>query len=224
MAVSARIGPIDPILNPAQTIMKLYGHPDSGHVFKVKFCLEQGRIDHTYEVVDIWADCNSRQPDFVARSRFCEVPLLVDDGRNLIQSDAILVYLARKYRLFGGGSESMLQQCLEWLVWEANRIGMCLPQLRSDRQFPQYSLEPGARSWLLARYRQDVAVLDQQLADSREFFLGDEPSIVDFSLCGYLMYADEADVEVPDNVGSWLQRLRGLDAWQPPKVMLGLTN
>ena len=201
--------------------MKLYGHPDSGHVYKVRFCLQQGRIDHVYEVVDIWADCSSRPRDFVARSRFCEVPLLVDEGRSLIQSDAILFYLARKYGIFGGGSEATLQQCLEWLVWEANRIGMCLPQLRADRQFPQMSLDPGARGWLLERYRHDVGVLDRQLADGRDFFLGNELSIVDFSLCGYLMFAEEADVEVPDNVSHWLQRLRGLDGWQPPQKMLG---
>ncbi len=219
-AVSATIDTVYPNLLPDQPFMKLYGHPDSGHVFKVRFCLEQAGIRHAYEVVDIWADCSARNPEFVARSRFCEVPLLVDEGRNLIQSDAILVYLARKFRVFGGESEQTLQACLEWLVWEANKIGLCLPQLRADRLFPQMALNPGAREWLLARYRHDIGVLDRELVDGRAFILGEDLSIADFSLCGYLMYADEAEIEVPAHVSGWLQRLRDLEGWQKPKQLL----
>jgi len=33
--------------------MQLFGHPDSGHAYKVKFLLEHAGIPHDYEVVDI---------------------------------------------------------------------------------------------------------------------------------------------------------------------------
>ncbi len=200
--------------------MKLYGHPDSGHVFKVKFCLQAADIVHQYEVIDIFSDRSERNPEFVSKSRFCEVPLLVDGEKSLIQSNAILVYIASKYQIYGGESSAKLQACLEWLIWEANKIGMCLPQLRADKKFKGFELADGASAWLYDRYVHDVGVIEDQLNDGRQFILGKEVTIADFSLCGYLMYAEEAQVRVPINVSSWINRLKALNGWANPYDML----
>jgi len=200
--------------------MKLFGHPDSGHAFKVKFCLEAGNIDHDYEVIDIWADRTDRPVEFTSRSKFCEVPLLVDGDNNLIQSDAILMYIAKKFAIYGGESELMLQRSAEWLFWEANKIGMCLPQLRASKKFESARLSQGAWDWLYARYLHDVGVIDQELSDGRPFILGDRLTIADFSLSGYLFFADEAEVPVPEHVAHWLDRLRAIPAWQHPYKLL----
>ncbi len=199
--------------------MKLYGHPDSGHALKVKFCLNSASIEHEYEVIDIFSDKKSRNPDFLSRSKHGEVPLLVDDGKNLTQSNAILVYIAKKYGLYGADSE--LQACLEWLMWESNKIGMCLPQLRADKKLKGCELSKGAREWLLARYVHDVSVINNELEDGRSFIVGDNLTIADFSLCGYLMYAEEAEVVIPKNVDVWRDRLKSLDGWSNPYEMLG---
>ena len=203
--------------------MKLYGHPDSGHAFKVKFCLDSAGIKHKYELIDIFSERSARNPDFVERSKFCEVPLLVDGGKNLIQSNAILIYIAKKYEIYGAEIETDLQDCLEWLVWEANKIGMCLPQLRADKKFKDlgFGLSDGASEWLYNRYLHDVGVIDSELRDGRPYILGENLTIADFSLCGYLMYADEAEVDVPKNVENWLENLRQLDSWASPYEMLG---
>ncbi len=202
--------------------MKLYGHPDSGHAFKVKFCLEAGNIDHDYEVVDIWSDRSQRQPELVACSKHCEVPLLIDGDNNLIQSDGILLYIAQKHQIFGGESDIMLQRCIEWLFWEANKIGMCLPQLRASKKFESSRLTQGAWDWLYARYLHDVGVIDKELSDGRPFILGDRLTIADFSLSGYLFFADEAEVPVPNHVEYWLNRLKQLDGWQHPYELLSV--
>ena len=189
--------------------MKLFGHPDSGHALKVKFFLEWLGIDHEYEYVDIFSKRTTRSAEFLAASKFEEVPTLIDGEAAYIQSNAILVYLADKYGVFKD-SETR-QRCLEWLVWEANKIGLCLPQLRADKklsgQYPSLKLSPGAYEWLMARYTHDVNVLDKALSDNRLFILGEEISPADFSLSAYLMYADEAAVEVPQYVAGWLSRL-----------------
>ena len=200
--------------------MKLYGHPDSGHVFKVKFCLQAANIEHQYEVIDIFSDRSKRNPEFVVKSRFCEVPLLVDGAKNLIQSNAILVYIASKYQIYGGESHAKLQACLEWLMWEANKIGMCLPQLRADKKFKGFELAEDARAWLHDRYVHDVGIIEDELDDGRQFILGEEVTIADFSLCGYLMYAEEAQVRVPGNVSGWMSRLKTLPGWTNPYDML----
>ncbi|MFK7805085.1 MAG: glutathione S-transferase family protein [Anaerolineae bacterium] len=200
--------------------MKLFGHPDSGHAFKVKFCLEAGNIEHDYELLDIWLGRNERPVEFTSRSKFNEVPLLIDGDNNLVQSDAILLYIAKKFGIFGAESSKSLERCTEWLFWEANKIGLCLPQLRASKKFESMRLTEGAWDWLYARYLHDVGVMNAELSDGRPFILGDKLTIADFSLSGYLFFADEAEVPVPEHVAHWLDRLRAIPAWQHPYKLL----
>ena len=198
--------------------MKLYGHPDSGHAFKVKFFLQWANIEHDFELIDIFSPRPSRPAEFLAASKFCEVPALIDGDNNLIQSNAILLYLADKYDHFDNADTR--QRNLEWLIWEANKIGMCLPQLRADKRFEDSRLSEGARDWLRARYDHDVGVIDTELSDGRAFMLGDKANIADFTLFGYLVHVTEAEVPVPTHVAAWLDRMRTLNGWQHPYEML----
>lgn len=200
--------------------MKLFGHPESGHAYKVRLMLAVAGIPHDYESIDIFSPRESRPPEFRRHARFGEVPLLLDDGVGYTQSNAILIHLARKTRAWGAQDARLLQQCCEWLFWEANKIGMCLPQLRADKRFEDSRLEDGARRWLLKRYEHDVGLLDERLAETGAFILGDEVGIADFALCGYLSYAEEAEVFVPDHVSGWLTRISDLTGWQAPYDLL----
>ena len=172
--------------------MKLYGHPDSGHAYKVKLCLEIAGIAHKYEVVDIFSARESRAAEFKEYAKFHEVPLLIDNGQGFVQSNAILIYIAKKYGILGAENADIFKRCLEWLFWEANKIGLCLPQLRASNKFEQFKLSDGARTWLTERYNHDVQILESELMDRRQFIVGEELTIADFSLCGYLYFADEA--------------------------------
>ena len=204
--------------------MKLFGHPDSGHAFKVRFFLCAANVAHDYEVVDIWAPRDRRQPEFMENARYHEVPLLLDDGRAFVQSDAILVHLGRKLSAWGMETPEREQRCLEWLFWEANKIGMCLPQLRAARRFETAHLKPAAEEWLRERYNHDVGLLNDTLADRRAFLVDDEPTIADFSVCGYLYFAEEAAVSVPEHVAAWLRRLSERPGFRPPYDLMKATG
>lgn len=201
--------------------MKLFGHPDSGHAFKVKFYLEAYGIEHEYERVDIFKDRSDRQAEFRNNARYGEVPLLLHNDRALTQSNAILLYLA-KHTGHGLGSQASSEQiCLEWLMWEANKIGMCLPQLRSFLRFEMTDRQSDAKLWLHDRYLHDVGVIEETLSDGRPWIIDDaKPTIADFSLCGYLVLADEAQVEVPEKTKLWLDRLAALKGFQHPYKLL----
>ncbi|MEL6869600.1 MAG: glutathione S-transferase family protein [Pseudomonadota bacterium] len=202
--------------------MKLFGHPDSGHAFKVRLMLRVADIAHDYECIDIFAPRESRPAEFRHHATWGEVPLLLDDGIAYAQSNAILVHLAQRCGGWGAQDPRTLQQCLEWLMWEANKIGMCLPQLRADKLFSDSRLAPAARDYLLARYQSDVATLSDRLTDTGAFILGSAPTIADFSICGYLVHAQDADVDVPAAVERWLARIRDLSGWQPPQQLLAV--
>lgn len=200
--------------------MKLYGHPDSGHAYKVKLCLAAADIPHDYEEIDIFSPRASRPPEFRQNSRFHEVPLLIDDGKAYVQSGAILLHLATKFKIFGAEDEATLNHCVEWLFWEANKIGLCLPQLRASKKFEDSKLSAGAEQWLTARYFHDIQILEAELSDGREFIVGDSPTIADFSLCGYLYFLDEAALEAPKYVQAWLHRISHLKEWAHPYNLL----
>ena len=200
--------------------MKLYGHPDSGHAYKVKLCLAVADIPHDYEEIDIFSARESRPAEFRQNAKFHEVPLLIDDGKPYVQSDAILLHLATKFKLFGAENTDTLNRCVEWLFWEANKIGLCLPQLRASKKFEEFKLSEGAEQWLTARYFHDIQILETELSDGRKFMVGDNPTIADFSLCGYLYFLDEAALEAPSFVQAWLQRISQLKGWSHPYKLL----
>lgn len=86
--------------------MKLFGHPDSGHVYKVKLMMAAASIPHDYEEIDIFASRESRPPEFVQNSRFHDVSLLIENGRAYVQSNAILTHLAQLSGAWGAENPS----------------------------------------------------------------------------------------------------------------------
>jgi len=201
--------------------IKLYGHYDSGHVYKVALFLALAGIDYHYEHVDIWIDKSERQSQFLVHSRNAEVPCLLLDGDAYIQSNVILQLLAKRYKCYGGESEAALLAAMDWQFWEANRLGMCLPQLRYARAFAADEFTTDSLAFLTQRFEADIALLASVFMDSRDFILGAEPSIADCSICGYLFWAEEAGVTLPEEISRWLQRISLLNGWQDPYTLLG---
>ena len=204
--------------------LKLYGHYDSGHVYKVMLFLELGKITYDYEQVDIWTHKKNRQADFLAHSRNGEVPCLLIDDQAFIQSNLILHKLASLYEIYGGESADRLMQALDWQFWESNRLGMCLPQLRYAKKFAADEFNQQSLEFLKNRFDHDVALLADHLSDGRGFILDDHPSIADFSICGYLYWADEAGLMLPQAVNNWLGRISELPGWHPPYEMMKVTR
>jgi glutathione S-transferase len=198
----------------------LYGHHDSGHAYKVRLALTQARLDHTYVHIDIWQPREERPEPFRSLAPFGEVPLWVWEGRAYAQSDAILCLIAERLGVLGGESPERLAQARAWLFWEANRIGMALPQLRYAKRFASDDFPPGALQWLRSRFDLDIARLDQALGQTKAFILDQAPSIADFALCGYLFWADEAGITPPAQVQAWLERIANLPGWLPPYELL----
>jgi len=203
-----------------KTHIKLYGHYDSGHVYKVALFLALADIEYSYEHVDIWVDKSKRQKQFLQHSRNAEVPCLVLDDEAVIQSNVILQLLASRFGIFGGESEARLLACLDWQFWEANRLGMCLPQLRYAKSFAPQEFTADSLAFITNRFTADIALLESTLVDGRAFVLDDVPSIADFSICGYLYWADEAGVDIPNLTADWLRRLSELEGWSDPYTLL----
>ncbi|HSS62824.1 MAG TPA: glutathione S-transferase family protein [Gammaproteobacteria bacterium] len=196
----------------------LYGNRESGHSYKVKLALTLLEIAHEYREVDLETPRDERRADFRAASPFGEVPVLVDGGRPLAQSDAILLHLAR--RTGGLGGELDPDRLSQWLFWEANRIGFSVPNLRAALTYASGTAAPVV-DWLSARAREDLACLERELG-ARNFLLGSEVTVVDIACCAYLFWPEQAGLDLATwpNVVAWLDRIRALKGWAAPYELL----
>ncbi len=196
----------------------LYGSRESGHAYKVKLALNVLGIAHEYRAVDLRKPRGQRQRDFLDVSPYGEVPVLIDSGVALAQSNAILIHLARRTRRLGG--ETDLIAVTQWLFWEANRIGFSVPNLRHSLMFANDTSD-AVLAWLRARALKDLTTLDEQLA-SKPFLLGAEVTAADIACCAYLFWPDQANLDLSPwpNVTQWLQRIRKLPGWGPPYDLL----
>jgi glutathione S-transferase len=196
----------------------LYGSRESGHAYKVKLALSVLDIAHEYRAVDLRQPHDQRRADFRGVSPYGEVPVLVDGGASLAQSNAILIHVARQTRRLGG--EGDLEEATQWLFWEANRIGFSVANLRHSLVFAKDTSEDVV-VWLRARALKDLATLDQELA-TKSFLLGAELTIADIACCAYLFWPDQAQLDLSQwgNVTQWLQRIRDLPTWGAPYDLL----
>ena len=172
----------------------LYGARESGHSYKVRLALTLMHVPHEYRRIDLDLPRDQRGAEFLAVSRFGEVPVLVDRGQAYVQSNAILLHLAQRTLKFYGRDAVDHDQVREWLFWEANRIGISVPNLRFALRFVP-DTKPEVLDWLRARALADLDRLSSEFAD-RKFLLGDIPTVADISCCGYLFWADQAGIAV----------------------------
>ena len=76
--------------------MRLYSFALSGHAHRVRLFLSLIGIEADIVDLDLGAG-EHKTPEFLALNRFGQVPVLIDDEVALADSNAILVYLAKKF-------------------------------------------------------------------------------------------------------------------------------
>ena len=186
----------------------LYRHPLSGHSHRVELMLSLLRLPSQLNDVDL-AKGAHKQPEFLAMNRFGQVPVIDDNGIVLADSNAILVYLARRY---GGDSwlprdaagEAAVQR---WLSVAAGQIAFGPAAARLITVF-------GAKlnaDEVIARAHAVLTVMNDELAQ-QAFLAGTTPTIADIAIYTYVAHAPEGNVDLSayPNVRTWLQRIEAL--------------
>lgn len=200
--------------------LKLWGALNSGHSYKARLFMLLAETPHQYEPVNLSLPRDQRPQAFRDIAAFGEVPVLEHGSQVLVQSNAILLHLAREFDHFGVSTESGHDAITSWLFWEANRIGRSYPNLRYCKLFDD-SANKGLVEWFQSTCKADLARLDQQL-DGRAFLLG-ALTIADIACAGYMLYGEDIGVGLAQhrNVCAWLDRIRALPRWQHPNEVMG---
>jgi glutathione S-transferase len=188
--------------------MKLYYHPLSGHSHRARLFLSLLGVEHQLVNVDLAAAAH-KSAEFLKLNRFGQVPVLVDGDITIADSNAILVYLARKF-----GKTDWLPQtpALEaavqrWLSVAAGEIAFGPAAARLITVFgAKYNAEE-----LIARAHRILKLIDEELA-GREFIAQPQPTIADVALYSYIARAPEGNVDLSfyPNVNAWLRRVEAL--------------
>ena len=186
--------------------MLLYNSAVSGNCYKVRLLAAHLGIELELHELDV-VDRSNRPAVLGDLSPVLRVPVLVlDDGRPLIESNAIIDYLA-------DGTEYMpadayeRQQTLAWQFFEQYEIE---PNLAVARFFRLFDLEPpeGLRHQKTEGGRKGLEALERGLT-GREFLVGERYSVADISLYAYTHVAHEGGFDLSPYpwIGAWLQRV-----------------
>src|SRR5476651_2306896 len=122
---------------------------------KVSILLEELGIE--YRVVPVNIDLGEQLTDgFRLISPNGKIPALVDSetGLALMESGAIMIYLADKYQRFLSSEPAKRYHQLAWLMWQMAGFG---PMLGQAHHFLHFN--PGKSSYAEARYRAEAGRL-----------------------------------------------------------------
>lgn len=193
--------------------VKLYTHPLSGHSHRVALFASLIGAPAEIVVVDLMKG-EHKKPEFLALNRFGQVPVLVDGERTIADSNAILVYLARKsgradwYPTTPEG-EAAVQR---WLSVAAGQLAFGPAAARLITVFgAKYNAEE-----VIARAHALLKVVNEELA-GRFWLVGAQPTIADVALYSYIANAPEGNVDLSayTNVREWLARIEALPGFTP---------
>jgi GSH-dependent disulfide-bond oxidoreductase len=174
---------------------------------KASIVLEE--LELPYEVHPI--NINNQEqftPAFLKISPNNRIPAIVDrdNGLSLMESGAILIYLAEKTGKLLPKSGEARYRVIEWLMWQMGGIG---PMLGQVHHFVKYN--PGKAPYAEERYSKEAhrlyGVLDRRL-EGREF-VADDYSIADIAIWPWISRFEwqKVDLKQFPNVTRWYETI-----------------
>ena len=192
--------------------------------FKVSILLEELSLPYNVIPVDIGKGAQF-EPEYLKLNPNNKMPTIVDnegpDGRpyTVMESGAILIYLADKHGKFLPKGGEARYDVLQWLMWQMGGLG---PMLGQAHHFLQYA--PEKIEYAMNRYSNEAnrlyGVLNKRL-QGRDYVAGDY-SIADMAIMPWLRYPDRqaVDIEQYPEVKRWRESLEARPAVQKGLAVL----
>jgi glutathione S-transferase len=191
--------------------MLLYNSPVSGNCYKVRLLLAHLGVPVELREVDV-VDRSTRPEVLGALNPALRVPTLVlDDGRPLAESGAILWYFGEGTR-FVPEDRFERAQVLQWMFFEQyeHEPAIAIPRfLIAYSQLPREQYEKRLpRMW--ADGARALAAMDAYL-EGRTWFVGGGMTLADIALYAYTHAAHEGEFDLApyENIRAWLERVAG---------------
>jgi glutathione S-transferase len=191
----------------------LHRFPLSGHAHRAELFLSLLGLKADLVDVDLRSGAH-KQPDFLKLNSLGQVPVLEDGNDVIADSNAILVYLARKY----GGEQWLPSDPLQaaqiqrWLSVAAGQIASGPARARLITVFgARYNADE-----TIANAHALLKVVEAEL-HGREWLVGERPTIADVAAYTYIAHAPEGNVALDayPSIRAWLKRIESLQGFVP---------
>jgi glutathione S-transferase len=186
--------------------MRVYGDSISGNCMKVKWTADRLGLAYDWIEVDVLSGA-TRTPEFLALNPAGQVPtVILDDGRPLAQSNAIITHLAEGSALIPRDAYDRARM-FEWLFWEQYSHEPYIAVARFQVRYlgkAVSELDPR----IVERGLSALARLETATVGSR-FLVGDNATLADVSLVAYTRWAGEGGFVLADfpAVTKWIGRV-----------------
>ena len=179
---------------------------------KATIMMEECELEYKIHPIDISTDIQFSE-DFVKVNPNSKIPAIVDpDGPNgrpftVIESGAILMYLAEKTGLFLPAEMQRKYEVIQWVMFQMGGIGPIFGQVHHFKRAAKEKV-PYAINRYFNECRRLYGVLDSRLA-GRKYIANDEVSIADFCTVPWVFRHDwqEIDLDEFTNVKRWYDNM-----------------
>ena len=181
---------------------------------KVSIMLEELGLDYNVIPIDITKG-EQHDLDFVSFSPNNKIPAIIDHetGLKMMESGAILMYLAKKTGLFLSQTDGQYWEEMQWLMFQMGHVG---PMLGQTHHFVKFN--PGKSPYAEERYKNEnirlYKVLNKRLKE-REFICEDY-SIVDIATWPWISRYEFQQMNLNDypSLKAWYMRIASRPAVQ----------
>lgn len=206
--------------------MKLYSHPLSLNCYKVRLLF--ALIDQEYESenVDLVGD-QHKSDEFLTMHPLGQVPVLVDDDFSIWDSQAILVYLARKFEneQWLPLNAEAIAQITSWLSFSAKELAIGLAAARVYHILGEQGINFVTRLNIeidraTAQGEKSLAVLNHYLSDHC-WLAGNTPTIADIACFPTIEFAHEGKISLSayPHVQTWVEQVKQLPGYIPMREL-----
>jgi glutathione S-transferase len=196
-------------------VYRLYDSKLSGNAWKLRILMRELGIPFERVSLDL-AKGEAKSPEFAKVSRFQRVPVLeLDDGRHLIESGAIMLFLAKGTDLLPADPVERAE-VTSWLFFEQADLvkPLALPRffkLRGIYDQNQAKVAEMQETGYVALGRLEAWI------NGREWLANGRFSLADLAVFPYVALAHEGGYEMNrfPGIQRWLKRLSQRPSWQP---------
>jgi glutathione S-transferase len=187
--------------------LRLYDYAASANCYKARLLLAQLGTEYERVPVDIF-DGDTLTEDYARLNPLRSTPVLqLADGRTLVESNAILWYLASGTPFLPTDAAEQAEIC-RWLIFEQSDVMPMIGGLRFRLMTGRFAPDSDAAERRRIGGHDVLKLLDQHLA-TREFLVADRYTIADVAVYGYAHTAEEATITTADyeSFRHWLARV-----------------
>lgn len=202
--------------------LKLHHFPLSGHAHRAQLMLSLLGLPHQLVPVNL-RQGEHKTEAFLRLNPFGQVPVLEDGDTVVFDSNAILVYLARRYDPADRWLPADAAGQAAVQAWLSVAAGLIAYGPAAARRVTVFGAPLNAQE-LIANSHQLLAVMEGTLSQ-RAFLAAATPTLADVSAYSYIAAAPEGNVDLSPypQVRAWLARIEALPGFVPfPKTAVGL--